>query len=1343
MSQNNYYIGIDAGTNSVGWAVTDAEYDIIKKNGKTLWGARLFDDANTAEKRRLARSSRRRGDRRSYRLALLRELFKTEIAKADPAFYIRLDESKFWEEDKKVQSRFCLFNDREFNDVDYHREYPTIYHLRRELMNSPEPHDVRLVYLAAAHIIKHRGNFLMQMSPSDSQPDFMPCWEVLTEDAREILDINISCSDIDTLQKLMRKKMPVREKQKKLQELISVSVSPDAPEFKCIYELLAGKTSDVSKSFGIKLEGEEKNSLKISFSSDDMENEEKLEIYHSYLEDGLQVIMDLKAIYDWGILVGILHGSSSISEAKISSYEKHGSDLKRLQALIKKECPDKYSECFRYVKKNLNNYCAYTGHYDRRNPKNCEAAFKCSQEDFYKYIRSLIKNSKSKAAVSILEELELGTFLPLQRSKENSVIPYQMNLHELQKILDNASAYLPFLKDTDADGISVKEKVESLLTYRVPYYVGPLDNTNAKPGTHWAVKRHPEIKALPWNFDEVVDKEASAEKFMAQLTNMCTYLIGESVVPKDSVIYSRFMALNELNNVTVFGNRLPLEIKQKAFNELFMKKSQVRRKALENFLRSEGIIKKGEEEAVGGIDGDFKASLKTELRLREIFEGSEISAEQMDSIILSVLLLKQEPNMLRERISKICPGITGAQLKKVCSLSCSGWGRFSRKFLTGLKAQLPDTGTDRMSILDALWNTQYNLMELLANHMPYKALIDECNSDMLDDAKLSYETVEKLSAPPAVRRTIWQTMRIVEEITHIMGGAPAKIFVEMAKGASGSGRTVSRKYKLMDCYRELGKEGAAWTEKLDRYDEARLRQDKLFLYFTQMGRCMYTGDSIDLDALLNDSGNQIYDIDHIYPRSKVKDDSLDNRVLVLKTVNLNKDNTYPIESGIRKKQFGFWSMLRDRGLISKIKFERLTRASAFTDDELAGFISRQLVETRQSTKLMAQILQSALPDSRIIYVKAGNVSDFRRLFDLIKVRDLNDLHHAKDAYLNIVVGNVYDVKFTSNPKRFIQGGESYSMKPEVLFKHTVKRGAAAAWDEHSIERVKRNYRRNNIMLTRLAVRRNSGQNGGFYDQNPVRDGTIPLNGDPRLANTARYGGYRGDTGAYMMLVEHGNKKKRTRTLVPMYLRFAERADSSPSYPEEYCREELGLTEPKVIIPEIRFNTLMESKGFKFRLTGRSEGRVLGIQEFQMVLSDSQEKYLKKVLKVCERIKASKEELHIDEKYDGICSRDNLALYDAFLEKLQLPVYSARPSSPLNTLKEGRKIFVKLSLERQCAVLSNVLGIFRGSGQADLTEINGKKNVNKIRLSNNVGSDFKIIHQSVTGFYSHEDTRTLK
>ncbi|MCT7800518.1 MAG: hypothetical protein N4R24_00765, partial [Lactobacillus iners] len=60
---NNYYLGLDLGTNSVGWAVTDDHYNIIKFHGKHMWGMRLFEEAETAKDRRLHRQARRRRQR--------------------------------------------------------------------------------------------------------------------------------------------------------------------------------------------------------------------------------------------------------------------------------------------------------------------------------------------------------------------------------------------------------------------------------------------------------------------------------------------------------------------------------------------------------------------------------------------------------------------------------------------------------------------------------------------------------------------------------------------------------------------------------------------------------------------------------------------------------------------------------------------------------------------------------------------------------------------------------------------------------------------------------------------------------------------------------------------------------------------------------------------------------------------------------------------------------------------------------------------------------------------------------------------------------------------------------
>ena len=150
---------------------------------------------------------------------------------------------------------------------------------------------------------------------------------------------------------------------------------------------------------------------------------------------------------------------------------------------------------------------------------------------------------------------------------------------------------------------------------------------------------------------------------------------------------------------------------------------------------------------------------------------------------------------------------------------------------------------------------------------------------------------------PAVRRGIWQTIKIVDELVDIKKSAPKKIFIEMARGSSvemKKKRSSSRKKQLQDLYNSCKDLEESLRENLEKETDQTLRRDKLFLYYLQLGRCMYSGDPIDLEMALKD--NEMYDIDHIYPRSKIKDDSLNNRVLVKSTLNRTKTDTYPIQT---------------------------------------------------------------------------------------------------------------------------------------------------------------------------------------------------------------------------------------------------------------------------------------------------------------------------------------------------------------------------------------------------------------------------------------------------------------
>lgn len=159
--KQDYYIGLDVGTESVGWAVTDVDYNLVKKRGQDYWGVYLFDEAKTAQGRRAFRTNRRRLARVRHRLNLLQELFDSEISAKDFGFFYRLENSKYFDEDKPeiARGKFLLFNDKDFGDKEYYKNYPTIFHLRNAL-RTQEIKDVRLLYLAVHHILKNRGHFL-------------------------------------------------------------------------------------------------------------------------------------------------------------------------------------------------------------------------------------------------------------------------------------------------------------------------------------------------------------------------------------------------------------------------------------------------------------------------------------------------------------------------------------------------------------------------------------------------------------------------------------------------------------------------------------------------------------------------------------------------------------------------------------------------------------------------------------------------------------------------------------------------------------------------------------------------------------------------------------------------------------------------------------------------------------------------------------------------------------------------------------------------------------------------------------------------------------------------------
>jgi CRISPR-associated endonuclease Csn1 len=1316
-----YYLGLDVGTNSVGYAVTDEQYHLRKFHGEPMWGSHVFEEAKPSSDRRAFRTARRRLNRRQQRVQLVQEIFAREIAKVDPRFFVRLQQSRLHREDVDAKDRNLLFNDATYTDKEYYAQYPTIHHLLLDLMQSDTPHDVRLVYLAAAWLVAHRGHFLSEVD-KDNIAAVLRFDEVYQDfqSTLQMYGLEPWACDIQKLQEVLLQRKRIKDQQKDLEALIYPGQKlrleeDDLVDKKLMLNLLAGGTVSLEKLFP-QLELEE--SKKISFQDPEEKVEEALQV----LDKEAELVVQLRRMYDWALLKQSLQGSLSVSEAKVKVYEQHRRDLADLKAFVRRNAPKKYNRIFRTMdgKDSLANYVAYS--YELSNVKGkVLPKKKATQAEFCDFLKKELANISCSGEDKALYESmkarwEDHTFLPKQVNGDNRIIPYQLYYHELKTLLEKAESYLPFLSVEDADGLTPEKKLLSIMTFRIPYFVGPLCKSYSDIA--W-IERKAEGKIYPWNFDEKVDLDASEAAFIRKMTNKCTYLPDQPVLPMQSLLYERFMVLNEINNLKVNGMPITVGAKQDIY-QLFTQKRKVTRKAVEAFLLSNGWMERGD--IVSGVDVTIKSALTSLHDFRSLLERKVLTQDEVEEIV-EHLTYTEDRKRNQQWLQEKFPQLNEQDVKYVSKLKYEEFGRLSREFLSGIQGVDKETG-EKNSIIGFLWETNDNLMQLLSDRYTFADEVERRQTEYYKESGDRLEDLlDDMQVSSLVKRPIYRTLDIVRDVCKACKEAPEKIFVEMARGTKvKQERKKSRRDMLKELYKEVKTKDCAEVDRmvseLEGKSDRQLRSDALYLYFVQLGKDMYSGEPIDLG---NIKDRKRYDIDHIYPQSVVKDDSLDNRVLTATEINGQKGNRYPLDPAIQHRMAPFWKMLKEKGLISEKKYNRLMRTSPFTPDERWGFINRQLVETSQATKALATVLQRKFPQAKIVYVKAGLVSDFRHEYDLVKSRLVNDLHHAKDAYLNIVVGNVYDTRFN---KQWFRVDEPYSVKLQTLFKHPVqaRKNSPVVWNgEEDIGRIKETVAQNNVHYTRYAFVRK----GGFFDQMPVKaaPGFIPLK---KGLDTEKYGGYNKATASFYCFVAFdivGKKStKREAMLVPVALHEAAFVENDKSYAEEYLRNTIAQIinqEPdciqKIAFPlgmrKLKINTVLSLDGFRVAMAGKDSGgsRFLAPSLMPLCVTREQEQYIKRLESFRKKMD-SNQEITVDEKYDGITLEKNIDLYDFFVTKLQQRPYSnfLLLKTALETLKDGREIFLSLTTEKQVESLLSVLNLFAtGRTQGcDLSSIGG-------------------------------------
>lgn len=1181
------------------------------------------------------------------------------------------------------------------------------------------------------------------------------------------LDIPCTVQDhVDEIDKVMRDTHSTKSRiQERLQPLLGIGAcdfidkSAVKKMTKALSAALVGLSAEMADIFFLIDEKPEEVKTKIYLSKD-----EDVETFgESCPDDARPLFETMNKVYSSFVLQEILSScpGETLSVNKVKDYERYGEDLKLLKELVKEYVPEKYDEFFRgefyepselHPQKYVYNKAKAKG-YTRYNEVRGSA-----YDDFKKEVEKLFKGTaavEDSRYLDMIERFREEKFLRRLKTSDNGAIPFQLHLEEMDGIIKNQVGFYPFLGEK-------KKELDSLVTFRIPYYVGPLTQKNARKDNKgnnrfsWSSriegKEHEAIK--PWNWEEIIDKDRSATEFILRMTGTCSYLQGEPVLPRCSLLYEEYCVLNELNGAhfTQDGDRehrFDYQDRSDMIKELF-RKGKVSYKKVQDWMSQRG----NSNVRVSGGQGEkgFESKLGSYVFFaKDIFGVEEISERDFPMIEEIILwnTIFEDRDILKEKIKRnYGDRLSDEQIKKIVRKRFTGWGRLSKKLLCDIKV---DTDNGPFSIMDVLREGNPNntglsramvFMEIIRDsNLGFDKRIDELNKEaMIGTTGLA---IEDLPGSPALRRGVNQALGIVEEIVHIAGHAPSNIFIEVTREEDGrkKGQRTKKRYQaLEEAMKKLHEEApefwdAATSSQLaERAKESADLDEKLTLYFMQGGKSLYSGASLDIGQLSS------YQVDHIIPQSYIKDDSFENKALVLASENQNKSDQMLLPAEMRRKMRPYWDALLSAGLIGKKKHANLLR-DHIGEKQMMGFIARQLVETSQIMKIVQGFLGERYAETSIIPVKAGLSHELRERIGLVKCREANDFHHAHDALLAAEIGRFIQkrhsgmytnpIGYTQVMKRFIKNesdavrkGHEPGTSPFVIssfmtsgFDEETGELFKDDWSaSYEVAKLKSYFNYRQCFMSRMPEE----TSGAFWDQtvysprDTKKNMALPLKKglDPK-----KYGSYSREQYAYFFIYKAFKKGKQVLEFAPVPVSVAAEVKQDSNALCVFANrlaEEAGFEFVEIVRPKIYKYQLIEMDGSRLYLTGKKEARN-GVQF---------------ALNVRETVIAQA-------VFGGKCD-DISALDDLFLVVVEsLSKYSPKLFSALK-IDEWKDKFFALDANQRQDVLKVLFSIGGAKANvADLESVGESKYAGQIhptysKVLNATGITF--VDQSITGMF---------
>ena len=498
---------------------------------------------------------------------------------------------------------------------------------------------------------------------------------------------------------------------------------------------------------------------------------------------------------------------------------------------------------------------------------------------------------------------------------------------------------------------------------------------------------------------------SESDNIFGILIGKCTFYPDEYRASKASYTAQEFNLLNDLNNLTVPTETKKLSEEQKKTIIEYAKSAKTL--GASTLLKYIAKMIDASVDQIRGfrVDVNNKPEMHTfavyrKMQSLETIPVGKLSREVLDEVA-HILTLNTEREGIEEAINtKLMDVFSQDQVlelvqfrKNNSSLFSKGWHNFSLKLMKELIPELYETSEEQMTILTRLGKQKSKETSKRTKYIDEKELTEEIYN-------------------PVVAKSVRQAIKIINEATK-QYGIFDNIVIEMARE---NNEEEAKKDYIKRQKANLDEKNAAMEKAAFQYNGKKELPANVFhghkelatkirLWYQQGEKCLYTGKNIAISDLIHEQDK--YQIDHILPLSLSFDDSLSNKVLVLSTANIEKDQRTPFQAldsmddawSYRE----FKSYIIDSKLLSDKKKEYLLTEEDISKIEVKQkFINRNLVDTRYSSRVVLNALQDFYKeqqfDTTISVVRGQFISQLRRKWGLEKSRDTYH-HHSIDALI--------------------------------------------------------------------------------------------------------------------------------------------------------------------------------------------------------------------------------------------------------------------------------------------------------------------------------------------------------